>query len=124
MQPSLASGAATVVNSTTAESSHRPLRPRPIGPENKSATWTCPAVLTDIRVVLALISSSTKRGEVQRERHVQRIVVRVPQHGVAAQAVCPGAGRERRHDLELAAIAALAQARRRHRQGGVMRGNG
>ncbi len=57
MHPSLAAGAATVVNSTTAASSHMPCSSRPTGPVNMSAAWTWPAVLTSISVDGTAISS-------------------------------------------------------------------
>ncbi len=53
MHSTRASGAATVVTSTTSEISHSPYSSSSTGPVTSPATRCCPAVLTDIRVSVA-----------------------------------------------------------------------
>ena len=60
-------------------------------------------------------------GAIERERRSERIMLGVTKHAVAAEAERPGSRRDWGNDLELAAVAALPQVRRRRRVG---RGSG
>src|SRR5271168_3875328 len=69
MQTSFANGAAKVVARTTTDSSQRPLRPSPSGPENRLALSVIPAVLTvisDSRQAMANSEAQAKYSAIAR----------------------------------------------------------
>ena len=108
------SGAAKVVNSHHGrEFPHAVVAP---GRSGRRTGWRCAPGrrrLTVISVLLVAMKNSTSAATLSASGRPSGIVVGVAQHGVAAQADGARGRRHWRHDLKLAAMLALAQARRR-----------
>ena len=105
-------GAATVVNSTTADSSQSPSAAALRAGEEVGAEVHAAGAHRHQRHQ-AGDAEQDQRRDVQRQRPAERVAAGAAQQPVAAQAARGGPGPQRRHDLELPAIGAFPQPRLR-----------
>ena len=105
-------GATAVVNSTTSGEFPEPVPLQPVRPGEQVGAEVHAARADGHEGHEAGDAEHGEGGEVQGQRPSERIVVRPAEHGAAAQAAGGGAGAERGHHLELAAVQTLPRNRR------------